>query len=177
MPEFDSGEITITFGDDVYRGNYLEDLKIEGKEMNELLSKQPSLYVFWSKMAAMSRVIYDKAKIDLEKYEAQLYTYIKSDRETRGEKTTEKQLENLVKLDPRRNELYNILLRARLQYDLLNSVREAFSIRSSMLMSLAANLREEFLTSMSMYNKDVSSGIENLRTDERAKLLMRKAQE
>jgi len=173
----ENGEIVINFGDDVYRGNYVKDLEINEDNINSCLVSQPSLYVFWSKAASVARTIYDKAKFDLEKYEAQLYTYLKSEKENRGEKVTEKQLESLVKLDPRRQELFNTMLRARLQYDHLNAVREAFSIRTNMLMSLSANLREEWQTSLSVYSddNDVSSGVKNLRKDIRAKSLVEKA--
>ena len=175
------GEITITFGDEVYRGNYVKDLQISEFDINSCLVTQPALYVFWSKMAAIARTIYDKAKFDLEKYEAQLYSYLKSEKENRGEKVTEKQLESLVRLDPRRQELFNTMLRARLQYDHLNAIREAFSIRTNMLMSLSANLREEQQTSLSVYSNDNEkislSNVKNLRKDMRAKLLVEKAEE
>lgn len=147
------GDMEIRFGEQVYRGNYLDDLKVDESHINDILEKQPSRYVFWSKMAAMTRVLLDKAKQDLEKYEAQMYTFIRSDMANRGERPTEATISAKIRLDPRRQEKLAELLRAKLQYDHMATIKEAFSMRTHMLMSISANLREEWESSLSMRSK------------------------
>ena len=147
------GDMEIRFGEQVYRGNYLDDLKVDESHINDILEKQPSRYIFWSKMAAMTRVLWDKAKQDLEKYEAQMYTFVRADMANRGERPTEAQISAKIRLDPRRQEHLAEVLRTKLQYDHLATVKEAFSMRTHMLMSISANLREEWESSLSVRSK------------------------
>jgi len=150
------GEIVIRFGNEVYRGNYLEDLRINEATINDMLAAQPSLFVFWAKMCALQRAILEKKKMELDRYEAQLDSYIRAEKERRGEKVTEKIVENAIKRDSRRDDLANQLLAEKLKYDQLVAIKEAFSQRASMLMSIGANLREELSeTQLSVREKEV----------------------
>jgi len=152
----DDGFIKIKLGERVYQGNYLDDLKISEADINTMLETQPSRYVFWAKMAAIAKVLVEKWKYELEKYEAQTYTFIRSQKESRGERVTEKQLQSAIVLDPRFRQLRERLLKARLQYDHLAAIKEAFAQRKDMLMSLGANLREEMDTTLALREKELS---------------------
>lgn len=144
------GRVQVRFGTEVYRGNYVEDLDVDEGHINDALIAQPARFVFWAKLAAVARVIYEQAKLELEKYDAQLYTFKRNEKETAGEKVTERQLETMVSLDVHHQDKVTAVLRAKLQYDHLDSVKEAFLQRSQMLMSVSANLRQEWETNLSL---------------------------
>jgi len=150
----DDGIITIRFGSETYRGNYFEDLTIDEARINEMLRTQPSRYVFWSKMVAMAKAIVEQKKLELERYTSQLYTYLRRESERTGKKETEATLQAKIHLDPKTQQLQNELVSVRLKLDHLYAIKEAFSQRTQMLMSLAANLREEYSsTELSVYEK------------------------
>jgi hypothetical protein len=144
------GRIEIRFGTEVYRGNYVEDLGVDEGHINDALIAQPARFVFWAKLSAIARVIHEQAKLELEKYDAQLYTFKRNEKESAGEKVTERQLETMIIQDVHHQERVTAVLRAKLQYDHLDSVKEAFLQRSQMLMSVSANLRQEWETSLSL---------------------------
>lgn len=150
----DSGNISIKLGTDTYQGNYLKDLEIIEARLNEMLMTQPSRYVFWARMYAVQRVIHERRKFELEKYSAQLYTFIRNEREQKGEKVTEKIVEMAMLRDTKYEQMKNQLMRERLRLDHLTSIRDAFSQRKDMLMSLSANLREEFDTTLALKEKE-----------------------
>jgi hypothetical protein len=79
----------------------------------------------------------------MDTYEAQTYTAIRAMKESRAEKTTEEGLKSAVKVDPRRKEIFNKIIAAKLQYDHLEAIKDAFKQRKDMLVMLCANIREE----------------------------------
>jgi hypothetical protein len=158
------GVIEIRFGTETYRGNYLEDLAVAENSINPELMSQPARYVFWSKLSSLARILFDQAKMELDKYEAQAYTFKRQELTRDGGKVTEKQLESMTILDPRWQEKQQIVMRARLQYDHLIAIKEAFSMRSSMLVSLAANLRGEMESSLSIKDRSLNVVAEQLRS-------------
>lgn len=153
MNQSDEGDITIRLGSETYRGNYLKDLALSDQKINELLMTQPERYVFWARMKALQRVIHEKRKFELSKYESQLYTFIRSEKERDGAKVTEKQVEMAMRRDTKLETMQNTVLRERLKLDHLEAIREAFSQRKDMLMSLGANLREEWDTTLAIREK------------------------
>ena len=159
----EEGVITVSFGRDVYQGNYLEDLAIDENKINEMLKTQPSRYVFWSKMVAMAKAIYEQKKLELERYTSQLYTFFRREAEAAGRRETEATLQAKIRLDQKTQQLENELVRVKLKLDHLAAIKEAFSQRTQMLMSLAANLREEFSSlELSVYEK--TKELENRRS-------------
>jgi len=162
----ESGNIVIKLGTDTYRGNYLKDLEILEARLNEMLMTQPAKYVFWARMWAVQRVIHEKRKFDLEKYSAQIYTFIRNEKESAGEKVTEKIVEMAMLRDTKYEEMKNAVMRERLRLDHLTAVRDAFSQRKDCLMSLSANLREEYDSTLALKEKQFA--------DERLKRTMAK---
>ena len=149
----EEGKITIRLGRETYVGNYIEDLSIDEQNLNTALIEQPTRYVFWALMTARAKIILYQWKQELDRYEAQMYTYIRSAKAAEGEKFTEKLLDAEVELDEKTKELKKKVLKAQLQHDHLSAVRGAFEMRSQMLMSLGANLREEWGTQLAIKEK------------------------
>jgi len=170
------GDIIIQFGTETFRGNYLDALKIDDRNLNEALMTQPSSYVWWSLVTFKARMLWEQAKLELERHDSQMYTFVRSDKESRGEKVTEKAIETQVTLDPGHQERHTAVLRTRLQYDHLDSVRTAFEMRSQMLMSLSANMRVEWEANPSVREGAAAGATarvlsrvgQNVRTDARA---------
>jgi hypothetical protein len=149
------GWIEIRFGSQTYRGNYLNDLDIKEQDINDELKKQPVRYVFWARMTAFAKVVYAKWKRELDKYSGQTYSFIRREMEARGEKFSERLLDSKVLLDVKYQELSDKVLRARLQLDHLTSIKDAFQQRKDLLMSLGANLRDEWDTNLAIHEKQL----------------------
>lgn len=154
MPQPVEGAIEIRFGSEVYRGNYINDLAVEEGQINSVLISQPPRYVFWAKLASLSRMLFEQAKLELERYDAQLYTFIRHQKEVAEEKVTEGILSSAISLDQGHQDRNMAVLRAKLQFDHLDAIKEAFSQRSQLLMSVSANLREEWETSLELRQRD-----------------------
>ncbi len=149
------GNIELRIGNQVYRGNYMDDLKVSESDINEVLKTQPERFVFWAQMEFLARMIVEKWKMELEKTEAQVYLQFREEAASHGEKVTEKTLEAKLRLSPTIDAVRQRYLQARLQYERLKAVTEAFRQRKDMIMSLAANLREEMDTSLTLKEKQL----------------------
>jgi len=147
------GKIELRIGNQVYRGNYMEDLRISEGNINEVLKTQPERFAFWSQMEFLARMIAEKWKMELERTEAQVYLQFREEASLNGEKITEKTLEAKMRLSPEIDSVRQRYLQAKLQYERLRAVAEAFRQRKDMIMSLAANLREEMDSSLSLREK------------------------
>ena len=147
VPERD-GDMTIRFGSgQVYRGNYMDDLVTDERKMNEHLSKQPQLFVFWARMAAYQKMICDRKKLEVEKYESDMDASIRIEKEHREEKVTDKIVAATIKRDPARMDLLKDLYQSQAKLRILEGIKEGFSQRKDTLISLAYNLREEMSVS------------------------------
>ena len=155
MPEDTRDVIQIKLGSQVYRGDYMKDLEIQEGKMNELLKEQPSKYAFWSKMYALARMIYERKKHELAKFEAALYGSIRQEAELAGEKITEKTIDAKVQTDEERDKIVKDMINARMKMDTLSAIQQAFHLRTNMLMSLAANLREEWDSVLAIKEKEL----------------------
>lgn len=147
------GKIKILLGTEAYTGNYQEELKIDDRKINEELREQPARFVFWARMAALQRFLYEKKKDELARHTAHVANLYRSDMSKKGERVTEAMLETATRLDVRWCELNEAVHRARLKFDLLMSVRDAFLQRKDLLMSLSANMREEMDTDLHVLKK------------------------
>ena len=158
----EDGSLTIMFGDQTYRGNYLEDLKVDESNFDEMLITQPSRYVFWSKMTAMARAMVERKKLELDRYNGQLFTFKRREGLNQGTKPTEASLKAEITQDERMKTLQDELIRVRLKYDHLTSIKEAFSQRVQMLMSYGANRRAE-ITNLELSVKEKEELIQQRR--------------
>jgi hypothetical protein len=137
------GDIIIRTAGGTYQGNYMDDLAVDDTKINEVLKTQPSQFIFWATMAYTQKGVVKKMKLELEKYEGQLDASVRRTLVAAGEKATEATIQARIKRDERRVALSLELINEEEKMELLLSVKDAFSQRKDMIMSLGANLRAE----------------------------------
>lgn len=140
---FDSGKIVVHFGNQVYEGNFIRDVRIHESRINEMLTEQPGKFAFWADLAAKQQYIYEKMKSDLEIFEAQLSRRHRIRMERENSRVTDATVMAAIKRDPERITKMEALLLAKYHSERLSAIKYAFVQRKDMLMSLGANLREE----------------------------------
>lgn len=149
------GDIVILLGEETYRGNYIDDLRIDEARINDALKEQPIRFAFWGQMYALQKAISEKLKNQLERYEGHLEISIRAQKAQQGEKVTESVVRSLINVDPERERLQNSIIRASAKLSKLQGIRDSFAQRKDMLMSLSANLRGEMeMTGMSLNERE-----------------------
>ena len=118
---------------------------VDAANLNEELARQPALFSRWAVLAVEARAERDKLEEALKVVDAQLDAEFRQEAVETGEKVTEKKLFSKILLDSRHTQAMENCLEARSTADIIQvGAREAFSQRKDCLISLAANLREEF---------------------------------
>ena len=136
--------------------DFEHDLKIDVANLNDELMRQPGLFSRWAVLAVEARAERDRLEEKLKVTDAHLDNEFREKAEREGTKITEKKLLSQILLDPRHAQAMENCLEARKDADILQvGAREAFSQRKDCLISLAANLREEFDADLYIKEKKV----------------------
>jgi len=132
-----------------YDGDITKELQIDLSNLNEELAKQPAKFAWWGVVHAVAKDLVDteEGKLDSE---------IRKSAEASGEKITETKIKNLINVNEKYRELKN-------QERIARVIKEAFAQRKDMLISLAANLREEFDTELSIKKEKINNMLKNIR--------------
>ena len=135
---------------------FAQQLKIDLGNLNDELMKQPGRFSRWAVLAVEARAERDNMEESLKVVDAQLDAEFRKEAVEAGDKITEKKLFSKILLDSRHTQAMDNCLEARKDADILQvGAREAFSQRKDCLISLAANLREEYDSDLHMKEKKV----------------------
>jgi hypothetical protein len=123
--------------------NYGEELRLAEETINENLRDQPSLFAYYAVLAEIADSEMAEAKLALEVTESQLDAQVRAELIAAGTKATETMIRGKIVT----NDVYlaavsqlNVL---RKNYGILRAIKEAFSHRKDMLVTLASNMRQQ----------------------------------
>ena len=137
--------ISIHLAEDRFEGDISKELNISIENINSELAEQPAQFARWGTMEVIAKDI-------LESYQGQKSEKLR----TENEKISETKIESLLLNDPE-------YMKLKKQHNTLRIVKEAFRQRKDMLISLAANLREEFDIDLSVKKKVADEKLKGIR--------------
>jgi len=138
--------------------NFKKQLEIDENDLNRELTKQPGLYSRWGILAVEAKSYRDKLEEVLKVADAKIEDEIrtKAEKENRKYKITGGEILSKLLQDPRHTKAMADYLKAKKEADILwVGAREAFAQRKDCLISLAANLREELDSQLTIRRKKV----------------------
>lgn len=115
-------------------------LRIDKNNLDDEFIRQPQQFSDVTDALALAESQRDMLKDDLKTSEAQLSITIRSEKDLKGEKTTEATIKELVQVDTRRRKVYTQLVAADRMVAELQGYREAWKDRSFMLRSLSESV-------------------------------------
>jgi hypothetical protein len=123
---------------------FREETRVTEINLDKCMIEQSGLRAYYGAMAARAEAQYDRLKIRFEVLEARLYNDVRKELATSGEKTTEKAIENAVKLDPRWLTGKNAVIEAGTIADINKQLVISLSDRRDMIIQLGADRRDEY---------------------------------
>jgi hypothetical protein len=136
------------------------DLDINQGDINQELTDQPALFAWHGVLAELAKHSATQAKNAMEVHGALLDKMI---REQAEKKPSEDQIKSMIRLTPSYKEKEQLYFEAKKNEGILGIAKEAFVQRSSMLISISANLRGESDTDLAINKKAVADKIKAVR--------------
>jgi hypothetical protein len=150
--------------DKQYDLDMAKDLGIDKASINADLANQPAMFAWYATLSELAKDKVAKAKSHLEVTEAELDQRIRRDWDIdRNGKMTEAGVSASIKLSPIYQKAESQLQEAQKTNGLLNVARQAFDQRKDMLISLAANMRAESDTEITVLKEKVAKTMRNAR--------------
>lgn len=122
---------------------FIEDTRVSEIHLDECFQKQSSLRAYYGAMAAQYEAKAQKMKTAFEVLEARLFKKYRDDLAATGQKFTEKQIENLVKVDPKWFAGRTKVAEAQRDSDVMKALVMSLVDRRDMLIQLGADRRDE----------------------------------
>lgn len=122
---------------EVYNKNLDEDLRINKNNLQEEIMQQAGKYAWWATLYELASDKEARAKRDLEVLEATLYKAYRDELTKDGKKTTEKEIDTFVKLDPQYSKQKDAYMDSIKQASILGVAKDSFSQRKDMIRSLS----------------------------------------
>ena len=148
-----------TSKDEIQKLNLANDLKINIANINTEFCEQPAIYAYWATLAAQAKTIYESVKLRVTEKEdyikkslvGELDVEVRMHLESNGERITESKVANAIYVHPKyleeQAQLYKLkqeLQQAQAQLTTLEIAKESMNQRKDMLISLGAQLRQEY---------------------------------
>jgi hypothetical protein len=124
----------------LYEGDIDVDLKVDKSNLSDEMEEQPSKYAWWASLTELVRLQFNKRKLGLSIYEAELD---KKFREEMGGKVTEAQMKGLTARDEKWQSLNLEVIELKYKLGVLEAATWAFSQRADMIKALAPSLAYE----------------------------------
>jgi hypothetical protein len=125
----------------LYEGDIMFDLKVDRSNISEEMENQPQLYAWWASLTELTRLQYNKAKMALDVYEAELDRKFRE--EAAGGKITEAQMNAMIKRDPEWQKKTTDVYELKYKVGVLEAATWSFAQRADMIKALAPGLSYE----------------------------------
>lgn len=122
---------------------FVAETAVNDVNMDDAFQKQSSLRAYYGALAAQCEAEAARLKVKSEVTEARLNKKYRDQAVAEGIKTSEKQLDNLVKLDPEWELDKQAWINAELKADIAKAFTASLSDRRDMLIQLGADRRED----------------------------------
>lgn len=120
-----------------------QDLKIDPNDLDRELISQPSLYAYYASLNQRARYVAEKAAFEYEKAIAEYSKMAREELSETNRRVTDKQIESLVKSNPRILALKKNMIDKEGQARLLWCMERALDQKKDSLMQLCNNRRKE----------------------------------
>lgn len=124
------------------------DTKLTEATLDGAMMDQSSLRAYYGTLAANAEAQHARLKVRFDVLEAKLYDEIRKSLAAGGEKTTEKMVENGVKLDPRWLKAKNAVIEADTIASINKSLVASLGDRRDMMIQMGADRREGYKGAM-----------------------------
>jgi hypothetical protein len=122
---------------------FRKDISVSETNLDNCMMEQAGLIAYYVEQAAKAEAQYLRLKARFGVLEAQLYDTHRKALVAAGEKATEKQVENAVKIDPKWLHNQNIVIEAETIATINKGLVESLKQRRDMIIQLGADRREE----------------------------------
>lgn len=123
---------------------FRKDTRVTEATLDSAMFEQAGLRAYYGTMAANAEAQSARVKAKFEVVEATLYDHHRKQLAASGEKTTEKMVENAVRLDPRWINAKNLLIESETIASINKSLVESLKDRRDMIIQLGADRRDEY---------------------------------
>lgn len=124
-------------------GDYFGELEVSEENISEQISKQPSNFVYYARVAALAKRKMLKKDLELKRFEAQASRSIRLAALGRGEKLSVQAVEDEMRGMSEWKKLNEELIEMKANLDLAEGIKEGFFQRKSMIEEVAKSLRKE----------------------------------
>lgn len=123
---------------------FKDDTRVTEATLDACMIEQNGLRAYYGAVAARAEAQAARVKAKFEVVEATLYDHHRKELAKLGEKTTEKMVENAVKLDPRWLKAKNMVIEADTIAAINKGLVESIKDRRDMIIQLGADRRDEY---------------------------------
>lgn len=123
---------------------FRDDTRVTEVNLDQCMIEQSGLRAYYGAQAARAEAQAARVKAKFEVVEATLYDHHRKELAKMGEKTTEKMVENAVKIDPRWIKAKNMVIEAETIATINKSLVESLKDRRDMIIQLGADRRDEY---------------------------------
>lgn len=123
---------------------FRDDTRVTEANLDQCMIEQSGLRAYYGATAARAEAQAARVKAKFEVVEATLYDHHRKELAKMGEKTTEKMVENAVKLDPRWIKAKNMVIEAETIASINKGLVESLKDRRDMIIQLGADRRDEY---------------------------------
>lgn len=123
---------------------FRRDTRVTEATLDSAMFEQSGLRAYYGTMAANAEAQAARMKAKFEVVEATLYDHHRKQMAASGEKTTEKMVENAVRLDPRWINAKNLLIESETIASINKCLVESLKDRRDMIIQLGADRRDEY---------------------------------
>lgn len=121
-----------------------KETKLTEATLDNCMIEQSGLRAWYGAQAANAEAQHDRLKAKFDVLEASLYDHHRKELAASGEKTTEKMVENAVKLDPRWLKGKNAVIESETIANINKALVGSLADRRDMMIQLGADRREEY---------------------------------
>jgi hypothetical protein len=123
---------------------FRDDTRVSEANLDKCMIEQNGMRAWYGAEAARAEAQAARVKAKFEVVEATLYDHHRKELAKSGEKTTEKMVENAVKLDPRWLKAKNMVIEAETIATINKGLVESIKDRRDMIIQLGADRRDEY---------------------------------
>lgn len=123
---------------------FRDDTRVSEANLDQCMIEQNGMRAYYGAQAANAEAQAARVKAKFEVVEATLYDHHRKELAKMGEKTTEKMVENAVKLDPRWLKAKNMVIEAETIAAINKGLVESIKDRRDMIIQLGADRRDEY---------------------------------
>lgn len=123
---------------------FRDDTRVSEANLDQCMIEQNGMRAYYGAQAANAEAQAARVKAKFEVVEATLYDHHRKELAKLGEKTTEKMVENAVKLDPRWLKTKNMVIEAETIAAINKGLVESIKDRRDMIIQLGADRRDEY---------------------------------